>query len=120
MKFYVCGQGEGVALFLTESAACSKAGMRELIPGQVDAAQEKHLPVRLAEQAERVSVSVGQTEHPMEEKHWIQWVVLETDRGAAIRYLDPGRPPRADFALLPGEQVKAVYAYCNLHGLWKA
>lgn len=120
MKFYVCEQGDGIALFLQDSAACSKAGLKELIPGEVDAAQEKHLPVRVAEQEGRVAVSVGQVEHPMEDKHWIQWVALETDQGASIRYLDPGQPPRADFALLPGEKVKAVYAYCNLHGLWKA
>lgn len=121
MKFYVCEHGKGIAAFLTDDEACRQQGFKELVPGSVDAAQEKHVPVRVStEHAGHVTVSVGEVEHPMEEKHLIEWVVLETDQGASIRHLRPGHPPRATFAVLPDEKVQAVYAYCNLHGLWKA
>ena len=53
-------------------------------------------------------------------EHFIQWIALETNQGSQIKYLQPGQAPRASFALAEGEEVKAVYEYCNLHGLWKA
>lgn len=118
MKFYVCEKG-GTALLLTDGD-CPGPGLKELVPGTADAALEKHVPVRLDGTAERVTVSVGQVEHPMEAQHWIQWIALETDRGVCVRRLRPGQPPQAEFALLPGEKALAAYAYCNLHGLWKA
>uniref|UniRef100_UPI0025D1C1F8 desulfoferrodoxin family protein n=1 Tax=uncultured Oscillibacter sp. TaxID=876091 RepID=UPI0025D1C1F8 len=57
---------------------------------------------------------------PMTAEHFIQWVVVETERDALIHWFHPGEEPRAVFALAEGQQAKAVYAYCNLHGLWKA
>ena len=53
-------------------------------------------------------------------EHFIQWIALETNQGSQIKYLQPGQAPQASFALAEGEEVKAVYEYCNLHGLWKA
>ena len=119
MMFYVCETG-GTALLLTADDR-PMPGLKELVPGRVDGAVEKHVPVRLDGTAPgRVTVSVGQVEHPMEAEHWIQWIALETDRGVTVRRLCPGQPPKAEFALLPGEKALAAYACCNLHGLWKA
>jgi superoxide reductase len=67
-----------------------------------------------------VEVTVGSTEHPMLEEHFIQWIALKTDKGNQRKALKPGEAPKAEFALLDGEKVEAVYEYCNLHGLWKA
>jgi len=65
-----------------------------------------------------VLVTIGETLHPMEEAHSILWVYLETDKGGHRRCLEIGRDPYATF-VLAGEKPLAVYAYCNLHGLWK-
>ena len=67
-----------------------------------------------------VNVKVGEVDHPMLEAHYIQWIALQTNLGNQRKVLQPGQEPKAQFALLPGEKVVAVYEYCNLHGLYKA
>ena len=67
-----------------------------------------------------VHVTVGSVEHPMQDAHYIQWISVQTKQGSQIKHLHPGEAPKADFALTAGDEVVAVYAYCNLHGLWKA
>ena len=67
-----------------------------------------------------VNVKVGEADHPMLEAHYIQWIALQTNLGNQRKVLQPGQEPKAQFALLPGEKVVAVYEYCNLHGLYKA
>ena len=59
-------------------------------------------------------------EHPMMEKHYIQWILIETNFGTHCRSLTPEDKPEAEFFLADGEKLIAVYEYCNLHGLWKA
>ena len=93
--------------------------MTELVPDSTDAAQEKHVPVVTVE-GSMVDVKVGSAPHPMIPEHYIQWVALETTEGCQIKYLEPGQAPEVKFALAPGDRVKAAYAYCNLHGLWRA
>ena len=90
----------------------------ELVANTTDAAQEKHVPV-VTEQDGVVKVQVGSVEHPMLEKHFIEWVAVETDKGFHVRYLEPLQKPEVCISI-EGEEVKGVYAYCNLHGLWKA
>lgn len=97
---------------------CCGEPMAELIPGSVDASQEKHVPVACVE-GNLVTVEVGSVVHPMAEEHYIEWIYLQTDRGAHRKDLKPGEQPKAVFALADEKPV-AVYAYCNLHGLWKA
>ena len=58
--------------------------------------------------------------HPMIPEHYIEWIALETTGGNQRKTLSPSDEPKACFALCEGEEVKAVYAYCNLHSLWKA
>ena len=67
-----------------------------------------------------VHVAVGETEHPMIEAHYIEWITLNTTEGVYRKHLKPEQKPAADFFLCDGEKAEEVYAYCNLHGLWKA
>ena len=122
MKFYICEHCGNVITKLTSKGVpvqCCGQAMTELKAGVTDAAVEKHVPAVSVEN-DAVRVSVGSVTHPMTEEHSILWVAVETERDALIHWLHPGEAPEAVFALTDGQQAKAVYAYCNLHGLWKA
>ena len=67
----------------------------------------------------KATVKIGAVEHPMVDVHYIEWIVVETCCGVYRANLKPGDAPQAVFTLREGECVKAAYAYCNLHGLWK-
>ena len=67
-----------------------------------------------------VHVKVGSVEHPVLPEHFIEWVSLQTKQGNQRKELHPGEKPEVCFALCEGDEVEAVYAYCNLHSLWKA
>ena len=92
--------------------------LKELNAGTTDAAREKHVPV-LEVKDGKAYVKVGSVAHPMTAEHLIEWVAVKTDKGLYFRFLKAGDPPAAVFTLVD-EAVEAVYAYCNLHGLWKA
>ena len=119
-KFYICPVCGNIVEMVHNAGPkpfCCGQRMTELVPNSVDASGEKHVPeVRLGK--ELVEVNVGSVNHPMEEVHWIEWVELVTDQGSSRRYLNPGEAPHVSFRL-SGEKPMAVYAYCNLHGLWK-
>ena len=66
-----------------------------------------------------MNVVVGEVSHPMLEEHFIEWITLNTNKGVYRKELNPGDEPKAEFCLTEGEAVEEVYAYCNLHGLWK-
>jgi superoxide reductase len=93
--------------------------MQELVPGTTDAAVEKHVPVYEVKD-NTVCVTVGSVEHPMLEEHFIEWIALKTKSGNQRKALKPGEAPKACFAICEGDEVEAVLAYCNLHGLWQA
>ena len=65
-------------------------------------------------------VVVGSVVHPMTPEHYIQWIVLETKSGFQVKELTPTCEPKASFVLAEGDEIVAVYEYCNLHNLWKA
>lgn len=98
---------------------CCGQKMTELVPGSSDGAAEKHVPV-IEMDGNIVTVTVGEAVHPMLEVHFIEWISLQTKEGSQIKYLKPGEAPKAAFALCEGDELEAAYAYCNLHGLWKA
>ncbi|MBR5930838.1 MAG: desulfoferrodoxin [Lachnospiraceae bacterium] len=98
---------------------CCGEPMEELIANTVDASAEKHVPVYTVEDY-KVHVTVGSVEHPMTEEHHIAWMVLQTNHGIQIRELDVNKGPTMVFTICEMDKVEAVYAYCNLHGLWKA
>ena len=97
---------------------CGKA-MEEIVPASVDASREKHVPV-IEQEGSKVVVRIGEAEHPMVEVHYIEWIILETNKGYQKKHLLPGQAPEAEFILADGEEVVAAYEYCNLHGLWMA
>lgn len=121
MKFYICRHCGNIITKLTSSKVplhCCGQPMELLEAGVTDAATEKHVPVVTVE-GNLVKVAVGAVPHPMVEEHFIQWVAVETERDALVHWFHPGEAPEAVFALAESQQVKAVYEYCNLHGLWK-
>ena len=122
MKFFICKHCKNIITFLNESGVpvvCCGENMEEITANSVDAAKEKHVPVVKNDNGV-VTVTVGDVLHPMEEKHYIKFIVVETTNGFMERKLNPNDAPTAQFVLAQGEEVKTVYAYCNLHGLWKA
>ena len=94
-------------------------GYVELVAGSVEAAQEKHVPI-VTKKCKQVKVDVGSVAHPMTNEHLIEWVAIETEQGYQVKYLVAGGEPVCEFSLAGGDKLVAVYAYCNLHGLWKA
>ena len=122
VQFYKCFHCGSVVAKLNPIGyppSCCGEVMKPLVAGTSDGAVEKHVPV-VAEKEGKVFVQVGEAIHPMVEDHWIEWIYLLTDKGGQFRFLRPGEEPKAVFALLDGEVVLEVYAYCNKHGLWKA
>lgn len=122
MKFYKCEICGNIVEMIKESGnvmSCCGQNMKELIPCSSDGAVEKHVPVCEME-GRKVCVKVGENEHPMLDAHFIEWIALETTKGVYRIMLHPGDAPKAHFTLCEGEEVVGVYAYCNLHGLWKA
>lgn len=122
MKFYRCLTCGSIVAKLNELGpipVCCGKPMLELKPAAVEAAVEKHIPVVKVE-GSNVVAEVGSVAHPMIEAHYIEWLYFETDRGGSFRFLKPGDAPKASIVLEEGEKLLAVYAYCNLHGLWVA
>ena len=122
MKFYKCAHCGKIIAVVKDSGApvmCCGSKMNEIVAGSVDAAVEKHVPVYAVE-GNILTVTVGSTLHPMLAEHLIEWVAVKTNFGNQRKTLNAGDAPVAKFALLEGEKVEEVYAYCNLHGLWKA
>ena len=121
-KFLICKKCGNIVEIIHESGTsimCCGEKMEELIPGTVDAAKEKHVPVYITEK-NKVNVTVGEINHPMQEEHYIEWISIQTKYGNQIKKLKAAEKPEACFALCDGDSIEAVYAYCNLHGLWKA
>ncbi len=121
MKFYRCKRcGQMVAALKKTGCpvVCCGEPMEEIIPGTSDGAVEKHVPVYEVKDG-KVTVCVGSVAHPMLEEHYIEWIALQTNNGNQRKALKPGDEPKAEFALLEGDEVQAVYAYCNLHSLFK-
>ena len=122
LKFYQCETCGQIIAKVKETAApvvCCGKPMKQIIPGTVEASKEKHIPVYRTE-GNIVIVEVGSTLHPMLEEHYIEWIALQTKFGNQRKALKPGDAPKACFSIGEGDEVEAVYAYCNLHGLWKA
>ncbi len=122
MKFYRCKKCGQIVAIVEKKACpimCCGEPMEEIIPGTTDAAVEKHVPVYEVKD-NKVYVTVGEVEHPMLAEHYIEWIALQTKNGNQRKTLKPEEAPKAVFAILEDDEVLAVYAYCNLHGLWKA
>ncbi len=121
-RFFVCETCGNIIAMVKPSGVpvmCCGKKMKEIVPNTTDAAQEKHVPVWTRE-GNLVKVQVGSVAHPMIPAHYIEWVSLQTKAGNQRKALAPEQAPEVTFALTEGDEVETVYAYCNLHGLWKA
>lgn len=119
LKCSHCGNIVSVVKDAGVPLMCCGQKMEELLPGVTDAAVEKHVPEVVVD-GKKVTVDVGSVTHPMLEEHYIEWISLETKEGIQRKVLSAGMEPKAEFALSDSDEPVAVYAYCNLHGLWKA
>ena len=122
MVFYrcpICGQIVAIVKKTGVPLVCCGKPMQEIVPGTTDASVEKHVPVYEVKDG-KVSVNVGSVAHPMTEEHYIEWVSLKTKFGNQRKALKPGDAPEVSFLIEKDDEVEAVYAYCNLHSLWKA
>ena len=119
-KFYICRTCGNIIEKINDSGVpvvCCGQKMEELIPNTVEASGEKHIPAVNVD-GSIVRVNVGSVNHPMADEHYIEWVYVETENGGQRKSLKPGDAPNVSFCLGNDKPV-AVYAYCNLHGLWK-
>ncbi|MBF0550148.1 MAG: desulfoferrodoxin [Deltaproteobacteria bacterium] len=116
-KCELCGNIVEVLHGAGGELVCCGQPMNLLKENTVDASKEKHVPV-----VEKISggfkIKVGAVAHPMEEKHYIEWIELIADGKAYRQFLSPGQAPEASF-LIEAKQVTGR-AYCNIHGLWKS
>ena len=118
-KFFICRHCGNLVEAVHNSGVpmmCCGEKMQALEPNPVEVRGEKHRPVAKSENGV-LTVNVGSVDHPMVEEHLIQWIFVETENGGLRKDLKAGDKPAAVFHL-GEEKPVAVYAYCNLHGLW--
>ncbi|MBA3046175.1 MAG: desulfoferrodoxin [Candidatus Thermoplasmatota archaeon] len=115
-KCDICGNIVEVLHDGAGELVCCGEAMRLLKENTVDAALEKHVPV-IERDGDLVTIKVGSVAHPMEEKHYIEWIELIGDTRRHRMFLKPGDKPEATF-LCRAEKLSAK-EHCNLHGLWK-
>jgi len=116
-KCEVCGNIVEVLHVGGGELVCCGKPMKELTENTVDASKEKHIPV-VTKTETGYKVSVGSVQHPMEEKHFIEFIELIADGVSYKKYLKPGDVPEAEFCVKASSVT--VREYCNMHGLWKA
>ena len=120
MRIFKCKKCGNIVIQTKEglTPTCCGEEMTLLKANEEDATVEKHVPV-VTRDNNTITVVCGEVLHPMEEKHYIEFLIVETTKGYQIKYLNPGDEPKASFELKDEDYV-AAYAYCNLHGLWKS
>lgn len=118
-KFYICRHCGNLVHMIHDAGVpmmCCGQKMDELLPNTVEASGEKHLPAVTVEDG-AVHVNVGSINHPMIPEHYIEWIYVQTENGGHLKNRKPGDDPSAAVRL-GDDKALAVYAYCNLHGLW--
>ncbi len=118
LQVYKCEICGNIVEVLHEGAGelvCCGQPMNLMEEKTEDEGKEKHVPV-LEKTDKRIKVKVGSVPHPMEEKHYIEWIEVATKDGTARKFLKPGESPQADFEV-EGEIIQ-IREYCNVHGLW--
>lgn len=121
-KFYICKECGNIIGLINNAGVpliCCGEKMTELVPNTTDAATEKHVPV-ISVDGNIVTVDIGSVPHPMTEEHHISWVYIQTKNGGQRKNLSPNDDPTLKFALTDDDKLEVAFAYCNLHGLWKA
>lgn len=119
-KCELCGNIVEVVHAAGGMLVCCGQPMQLQVENTVDAAREKHVPVVEAIDG-GFKVKIGSLPHPMEEKHYIEWIELVVNGLAYRKFLKPGDAPEAEFKItVPADAKVIAREYCNLHGLWKA
>lgn len=116
-KCEICGNIVQVLHAGKGELVCCDQPMKLLEEKTEEQGREKHVPVA-GKTDKGINVEVGSVPHPMEEKHYIEWIEVQTDKGISTKFLNPGDEPRAEFEI-EGDIVK-TREYCNIHGLWAA
>jgi superoxide reductase len=120
LSIYKCEMCGNIVEVLHEGVGemiCCGQPMKLLVENTVDAAKEKHVPV-IEKKGSGVLIKIGLVPHPMEEKHYIEWITVDKNASVFRKFLKPGEKPEAEFPV-PIDGMLAR-EYCNLHGLWKA
>jgi superoxide reductase len=112
----VCGNMVALLKIGGGTLTCCGQAMTKLEPNTTDASKEKHVPAITRENG-KIKVSIGSVLHPMTPEHYIEWIALDAGDRIEIVRLKPGMEPKAEYL---DANKGIVYAYCNLHGLWKA
>jgi len=115
-KCDVCGNIIEVVHPGAPALVCCQQPMKQMVENTVDAAREKHVPV-IEKTDGGIRVKVGSVAHPMEEKHFIEWIEVIAGDHVYTAFLKPGVPAEATFPVTSSPIT--VREYCNLHGLWK-
>jgi len=116
-KCNVCGNIVEVVHAGIGELVCCGQSMELLTEKLQDAGNEKHVPV-IEKTATGVKVKVGSIPHPMEEKHYIEWIELHADETGYRKFLKPADKPEAEFCVTA--KKLSARDYCNIHGLWKS
>jgi superoxide reductase len=119
-KFFICKHCGNMTGLIEDKGAplvCCGENMTKLEPNTVEASVEKHLPA-VTVSGDSIGVQVGSAPHPMEDGHHISFVYVETQDGGQRKSLKVGKEPKLAFSF-SDDKPTAVFAYCNLHGLWK-
>ena len=116
-KCMVCGNIVEVLHAGAGELVCCGKPMEKLAAKTAEQGKEKHLPV-IERTESGIEVKVGSVAHPMEEKHYIEWIEVSSDGKSSRQFLKPGDEPQASFAIQAGEV--AAQEHCNVHGLWRS
>ena len=116
-KCEVCGNIVEMLHHGAGQLVCCNQPMKLMEENTVDAAKEKHIPV-IDKTADGIKIIIGSVPHPMEEKHYIEWIQLIADGESYRQFLKPGESPEATFKI-SADNITAR-EYCNVHGLWKS
>ena len=117
-KCEICGNIVEVVHEGMGELVCCGQPMKELKANSTDAAGEKHVPV-IERTDSGIIVKIGSVDHPMEEKHYIEWIEVTNGTWTQKKFLKPGEKPHAEF-YVPYNENLVAREYCNLHGLWKS
>lgn len=116
-KCDICNQIVTSTCELKNPISCCGKEMKLIHPKTEEDKAEKHVPV-YEKEGNTIIVNVGSVPHPMEEAHHIIWISIITNTGVHVKFLNCTGEPKATFKLGENETPRAIYAYCNIHGLW--
>ncbi len=112
----ICGNRVEIVGSGAGQLVCCGQPMEKLLEKNQDEGQEKHLP-QVEKMESDIKVKIGSVPHPMEQKHFIEWIEVEAENLCLRKFLKPGEKPEVEFKNIPNKSQ--VRAYCNVHGLWK-